>query len=23
MSRYCSQCGKSRKACICQWIVPL
>ncbi len=23
MSRYCSQCGKSRKACICQWVVPL
>ncbi|PFG45923.1 DTW domain-containing protein YfiP [Vibrio sp. ES.051] len=23
MSRYCSQCGKSRKACICQWIIPL
>lgn len=23
MSRYCSQCGKSRKACICSWIVPL
>ncbi len=23
MSRYCSQCGKSRKACICPWIVPL
>ncbi|MDF2153583.1 DTW domain-containing protein [Vibrio sp. CAU 1672] len=23
MSRYCSQCGKSHKACICQWIVPL
>ena len=23
MSRYCSQCGKSRKACICHWIVPL
>ncbi|CAM2804564.1 tRNA-uridine aminocarboxypropyltransferase [Vibrio mytili] len=23
MSRYCSQCGKSRKACICRWIVPL
>ncbi|HDM8128640.1 TPA: DTW domain-containing protein [Vibrio harveyi] len=23
MSRYCSQCGKSRKACICQWIVSL
>ncbi len=23
MSRYCSQCGKSHKACICSWIVPL
>ncbi|MDF5517641.1 DTW domain-containing protein, partial [Vibrio parahaemolyticus] len=23
MSRYCSRCGKSQKACICQWIVPL
>ncbi len=23
MSRYCSQCGKSLKACICSWIVPL
>ena len=23
MSRYCSQCGKSHKSCICQWIVPL
>ncbi|MBA5761814.1 DTW domain-containing protein [Vibrio sp. 404] len=23
MSRYCSQCGKSLKACICQWIQSL
>ncbi len=23
MSRYCSQCGKSRKACICAWIESL
>lgn len=23
MSRYCSECGKSLKACICQWIQPL
>ncbi|EGU31899.1 DTW domain-containing protein [Vibrio scophthalmi] len=23
MSRYCSQCGKSLKACICQWIHSL
>ncbi|MEL7291917.1 MAG: DTW domain-containing protein [Pseudomonadota bacterium] len=23
MSRYCSQCGKSRKACICEWIQSL
>ncbi len=23
MSRYCSQCGKSRKACICPWVVAL
>ncbi|NVD07000.1 DTW domain-containing protein [Vibrio sp. JPW-9-11-11] len=23
MSRYCSQCGKSRKACICKWIQSL
>lgn len=23
MSRYCSQCGKAKKACICQWIAPL
>ncbi len=23
MSRYCSQCGKSRKACICAWITSL
>ncbi|AEH32746.1 DTW domain-containing protein [Vibrio anguillarum] len=23
MSRYCSQCGKARKACICSLIVPL
>ncbi len=23
MSRYCSRCGKSHKACICAWIAPL
>ncbi|HAS6347800.1 DTW domain-containing protein [Vibrio sp. IRLE0018] len=23
MSRYCSQCGKAKKACICQWIESL
>lgn len=23
MSRYCSQCGKSQKACICKWIQRL
>jgi len=23
MSRYCSQCGKSLKACICQWVQSL
>ncbi|WP_047046719.1 tRNA-uridine aminocarboxypropyltransferase [Vibrio mexicanus] len=23
MSRYCLQCGKSLKACICRWIQPL
>lgn len=23
MSRYCSECGKSRKACICPWIESL
>ncbi|MFA0125447.1 tRNA-uridine aminocarboxypropyltransferase, partial [Vibrio sp. 10N.261.48.A2] len=23
MSRYCPQCSKALKACICQWVTPL